>query len=69
MKDLELVCVLDSWQRSKTPYPLYIWGLIDVSRGKIVKFFLFYNKIKFTNITRNGSAPAILRKEKGRVGV
>lgn len=33
----------------------HMWELIDISAGRIVKFFLFYKNVKFNNITRKES--------------
>ena len=60
--DLKLACVLASWERCKVPHPLYMWGLINTSTGCIEKFFLFYKKIKFHNITRETSAPKFVKE-------
>ena len=44
------------------PHPFYMWALIDVSTGRIPKFFLFYKQVKFNNITRRGAAPKALQE-------
>jgi len=62
MKDLKLACVLTLWERSKIPHPLYMWALIDISTGRVVKFFLFYKNVKFNNITRKESGLKIVRE-------
>lgn len=62
MEDLTLASVLHRWQKSEMPHPLYMWGLIDVSKNRIVKFFLFYREVKYNNITRDKSAPAFIKR-------
>ena len=62
MKDLKLASVLTSWKGETIPYPLYMWALIDISTGQIVKFFLFYKQVKFNNITRKESGVKTVRE-------
>lgn len=62
MKDLKLASIVSSWERCTTPHPLYMWALIDISTGRIIKFFIFYKTVKFNNITREGSGPKIIRE-------
>ena len=62
MKDLKLACVLTLWERCKIPHPLYMWALIDISAGRVIKFFLFYKDVKYNFITRKESGPKVVRE-------